>query len=136
MITKSYIDELTYKIIGCAIEVHKVLGPGLLESVYEKCLMKELHLQGLSAKKQFAVPIIYKGANFFADLRLDILVEDLVCVELKAQEGLLPIHTATLMSYMQLLEKPKGILINFHCTNIFNEGQKTIVNRYFSELPD
>jgi GxxExxY protein len=136
MITKSYIDELTYKIIGCAIEVHKVLGPGLLESVYEKCLMKELHLQGLSAKKQFAVPIIYKGENFFADLRLDILVEDLVCVELKAQEGLLPIHTATLMSYMQLLEKPKGVLINFHCTNIFKEGQKTIVNRYFSELPD
>lgn len=136
IITKKYLTELTYKVIGCAIEVHKHLGPGLLESVYEKCFLKELSLRGINYKSQLWVPINYKGLKLDGELRLDVLIEDILCTELKAQEGLLPVHQATLLSYMQLLEKPKGILINFHCVNIFKEGQKTLVNKLFSVLPE
>ncbi len=136
IITKKYLNELTYKVIGCAIEVHKHLGPGLLESVYEKCFLRELTLQGIAFKNQIWVPIQYKGLELNTELRLDVLVEDILCVELKAQEGLLPIHDAILFSYMQMLQKPKGILINFHCINIFKGGQKTLVNSLFSLLPE
>ena len=135
-ITKKYLNELTYRVIGCAIEVHKHLGPGLLESVYEKCFLRELNLQGIGNKSQNWVPLEYKGLQLDTELRLDVLVEDILCVELKAQEGLLPIHDAVLLSYMQMLQKPKGILINFHCVNIFKEGQKTLVNNLFSLLPE
>ena len=135
-ITKKYLNELTYRVIGCAIEVHKHLGPGLLESVYEKCFLRELNLQGIANKSQNWVPLEYKGLQLDTELRLDVLVEDILCVELKAQEGLLPIHDAVLLSYMQILQKPKGILINFHCVNIFKEGQKTLVNNLFSLLPE
>ena len=141
-ITKKYLNELTYKVIGCAIEVHKHLGPGLLESVYEKCFLKELTLQGIAFKSQIWVPIQYKGLLLNTELRLDVLVEEILCVELKAKEGLLPIYDAILFSYMQMWQKPKGILIrrmlciNFHCINIFKEGQKTLVNTLFTLLPE
>ena len=135
-ITKKYLNELTYKVIGCAIEVHKHLGPGLLESVYEKCFLRELVLREIVFKNQIWVPLTYKGLELDTELRLDVLVEDILCVELKAQEGLLPIHGAVLLSYMQMLQKPKGILINFHCINIFKEGQKTLVNSLFSIVPE
>ena len=135
-VTKKYLDELTYKVIGCAIEVHKHLGPGLLESIYEKCFLRELKIRGIDFKNQLWVPLQYKGLELRTELRLDVLVEDVLCVELKAQEGLLPIHDAVLLSYMQMLEKPKGILINFHCINIFKEGQRTLVNNLFSLLPE
>ena len=135
-ITKEYLNELTYKVIGCAIEVHKHLGPGLLESVYEKCFLNELEIKKITFKSQLWVPLDYKGLHLDTELRLDVLVEDILCVELKAQEGLLPIHDAVLLSYMQMLQKPKGILINFHCVNIFKEGQKTLVNNLFSLLPE
>lgn len=134
-ITKKYLDELTYKVIGCAIEVHKYLGPGLLESVYEKCFLKELELRSIQYKNQIRMQLEYKSLPLDTELRLDVLVEDILCVELKAQEGLLPIHDAVLLSYMQMLQKPKGILINFHCVNIVKEGQKTLVNNFFSLLP-
>lgn len=135
-ITKKYLTELTYKVIGCAIEVHKQFGPGLLESVYEKCFLRELALQNIVFKNQLWVPLQYKGLELDTELRLDVLVEDILCVELKAQEGILPVHDAILLSYMQMLQKPKGILINFHCVNIFKEGQKTLVNNLFSLLPE
>ena len=135
-ITKKYLNELTYKVIGCAIEVHKHLGPGLLESVYEKCFLRELNIRGIEYKNQIWVPLEYKGLLLDTELRLDVLVEDILCVELKAQEGLLPVHDAILLSYMQMLQKPKGILINFHSVNIFKDGQKTLVNNLFSELPE
>lgn len=135
-VTKKYLDELTYKVIGCAIEVHKHLGPGLLESVYEKCFLKELFLRGITYRTQVWVPLQYKGLELDTELRLDVLVEETLCVELKAQEGLLPIHDAVLLSYMQMLQKPKGILINFDCVNIFKEGQKTLINNLFSLLPE
>lgn len=134
--TKKYLNDLTYEVIGCAIEVHKQLGPGLLESVYEKCLLRELTLQGIECTSQICVPLEYKGLRLDAELRLDVLVEDMLCVELKAQECILPIHDAILLSYMQMLQKPKGILINFHCVNIFKGGQKTFVNNLFSALPE
>jgi len=134
-ITKKYLNDLTYKVIGCAIEVHKTLGPGLLESVYEKCFLKELAIRKIENKNQMWVPIEYKGLQLNAELRLDVLVEDILCIELKAQEGFLPIHDAILLSYMQMLQKPKGILINFHCVNIYKEGQKTLVNHLFAKLP-
>ena len=135
-ISKKYINDLTYKIIGCAIEVHKQLSPGLLESVYEKCFVRELNIRGIANKSQMWVPLEYKGLQLDTELWLDVLVGEMVCVELKAQEGLLPIHDAVLLSYMQMLQKPKGILINFHCTNIFKVGQKTLVNNFYSLLPD
>lgn len=135
-ITKKYLNALTYKVLGCAIEVHKHLGPGLLESIYEKCFLRELSLQGIAFSNQIWVPLQYKSLELDTELRLDVLIEDILCVELKAQEGLLPIHDAVLLSYMQMLQKPKGILINFHCVNIFKEGQKTLVNNLFSLLPE
>lgn len=133
-ITKNYLDELTYKIIGCAIEVHRELGPGLLESVYQKCFTTELSIKSLSFISQICTPISYKGITLEADLRLDVLVEDLIIVELKSMEGILPVHEAQLLTYMKLLRKPKGILINFNCTNIFKEGQKTLVNEFYASL--
>jgi len=105
--TKKYLNDLTYKVIGCAIEVHKHLGPGLLESIYEKCFLRELTLRGIENKSQIWVPLQYKGIQLDTELRLDVLVEDVLCVEIKAQEGLLPIHDAVLLSYMQMLAKTK-----------------------------
>ena len=134
-VTQKDIDELTYRIIGCAIEVHKELGPGLMESVYEKCILKELQLQGLHVTSQQPVPLEYKGVSIGANLRYDVLVENLVVVELKSQEAILPVHKAVLLTYMKMLHVPKGIIINFNCTNIFQYGQKTMVNELYSRLP-
>lgn len=133
-ITQKYLDDLTYSIIGCAIEVHRQLGPGLLESVYEKCFIRELSLKNLSFISQQMIPIRYKGVPLEAELRFDVMVENLIIVELKATEGILPVHEAVLLTYLKLLEKPKDILINFNCVNIFKEGQKTLVNEYYAAL--
>jgi GxxExxY protein len=135
MTTQRYIDQLTFKIIGCAIEVHKQLGPGLLESVYESCFAHEMFLQGLDFKTQMLLPIQYKGLFIESSLRVDLLVEDLILVELKSVEALLPVHEAQVLTYLKIMQKPKGILLNFNCTNIFKNGQKTFVNHYYSALP-
>lgn len=134
-ITRKYIDDLTYQIIGSAIEVHKTIGPGLLESIYESCLIRELNIRNIKTTKQQTIPLKYKGLQLDAKLRYDILVEDQIILELKSIEGLLPIHEAVLMTYLKLLGKPKGILINFNCTNIFKFGQKTLVTEYYAVLP-
>jgi GxxExxY protein len=135
MMTQKIVNAITYDIIGCAIEVHKELGPGLLESVYEKCLGHVLQENGMKVEYQKAVPVNFRGLKIDADLKFDILVEDLIVVELKAVQDLLPIHEAQLLTYLKLLEKPKGILINFNCTNIYREGQKTFVTEHFRKLP-
>lgn len=135
LITQEYLNKLTYKIIGSAIEVHRHLGPGLLESVYLKCFVKELSLQSVNYKTQIFTPVEYKGFFLDTELRLDVLVEDQIIVEIKAMDGLLPVHEAQLLTYMKLINKPKGILINFNCVNIFKEGQKTMVNELFAALP-
>lgn len=133
--TQKDLNELTHSIIGSAIEVHKELGPGLLESVYEKCLSHLLREKGYKIDVQQKVPLFFKGLYLDCELRFDIMVEDLVIVELKAVESILPIHEAQLLTYLKLLEKPKGVLINFNCTNIFKEGQKTLVTDIYANLP-
>jgi GxxExxY protein len=135
MVTKKLLDELSYEIIGCAIKVHKALVPGLLESIYEKCLVNELMSKDFRVVSQIKVPINYKGLQLDADLRLDILVENLIVVEVKAVETINALYEAQILSYMRLLEKPKGILINFCCKNIFKEGQRTFVNDLYNLLP-
>jgi GxxExxY protein len=135
-ITKSYLTDLTYQINGAAIEVHKFLGPGLLESVYHKCLKKELNLRGISFKSELLVPIVFKDLEIETDLRCDLFIENCIVLELKAIEIILPIHHAQLMTYMKLLESPKGILYNFHSVNLYKDGQKTFVNEYFRLLED
>lgn len=135
-ITKSYLTDLTYQINGAAIEVHKFLGPGLLERVYHKCLKKELNLRGISFKSELLVPIVFKDLEIETDLRCDLFIENCIVLELKAIEIILPIHHAQLMTYMKLLESPKGILYNFHSVNLYKDGQKTFVNEYFRLLED
>jgi GxxExxY protein len=131
---KQEIDKLSYKIIGAAIEVHRTLGPGLLESMYHKCLKKELQLQGINFNSELEVEVNYKGEIIKTDLRCDLLVEDSIVVELKAVDKIHPICEAQLLTYMKLLKKPKGVLINFNCDNIFRSGQKTFVNSFYRDL--
>lgn len=107
-------DRLSREVIGAAIEVHKTLGAGLLESIYEKCLVHELSLRGIHAVNQRDVQIDYKGCVFTEELRFDVLVESCLLVEVKAVQDVLPIHKAQLLSYMKLLNIPLGLLINFH----------------------
>jgi GxxExxY protein len=132
--TKSYLKDLTYQVNSAAIEVHKFLGPGLLESVYHKCLRKELAERGISFQSELLVPIHFKGIELETDLRCDLFVENCIVVELKAIESIAPIDHSQLLTYMKLLEAPMGILFNFHTVNLVREGQKTFVNEYFKSL--
>ena len=122
------INRITEKIIGCAIEVHKGLGPGLLESAYEECLCFELAQAGLEYKRQFPLPVIYKGVKLDCGYRMDLVVEDLVVVEIKAIESLMPVHEAQLLSYLKLHNKKVGLLMNFHIP-VLKNGLKRIVNK-------
>lgn len=119
--TQKHINDIAYKVVGCAIEVHKNLGPGLLESVYEVCLIDEMRDRDLSVKSQVYIPIHYKGKNLGGTLKLDLLVNDLIIIELKSVENMIPLFKAQLLSYLKLTGKPKGLLINFNCENITNQ---------------
>jgi len=134
MITQKYINDLSYKIIGYAIEVHKNLGPGLLESVYEACFIDELKNSGLGVRSQVYVPVLYKGKDLGGNLKLDLLVEDLIIVEEKAVEVMIPLFKVQLLSYLKLTGKPKGLLINFHCENI-KEQLVSLVTEEYAKLP-
>jgi len=107
-------DQISHEVIGAAIEVHRLKGPGLLESIYERRLMRELELRSLGAVHQQVVRIEYKGLIFEEPLRFDVLVADCLLLELKSVQEVLPIHKAQLLSYMKLLDVPIGLLINFH----------------------
>ncbi|HET8888949.1 MAG TPA: GxxExxY protein [Candidatus Angelobacter sp.] len=107
-------EELTEKILGAAIEVHKALGPGLLESAYEECLCHELSLRGIRFERQVIVPVIYKGVNLDCGYKLDLLIENTVILELKCVDRITSIHEAQLLTYMKLLSKPVGFIINFN----------------------
>ena len=133
--TKKEVTQLSYDITGYAIKVHKALGPGLLESVYEKCLKHELIKNGFFVQQQLQVPVVYDSMEIDTDLRLDLLVNDCVVVELKAIEHILPVHKAQLLTYMKLLEKPQGLLINFYTDNI-SKSLEPFVNDYFRNLPE
>jgi GxxExxY protein len=134
MITQKYIQQLSYKIIGCAIEVHKHLGPGLLESIYETCLIEELLRIGLVVQSQVYVPIKYKEKILEGCFKIDLLVEDLIIIEEKAVETMIPLYKAQLLSYLKLTGKPKGLLINFNCVNL-KESLFSFVTEEFSKLP-
>ncbi|WP_042720152.1 GxxExxY protein [Flavobacterium sp. B17] len=133
--TKREITQLSYEITGFAIKVHKTLGPGLLESIYEECLKIELIRNGYDVKQQLYTKINYEGIDIETKLVVDLLVNDIVIVELKAIEEVLPIHEAQLLTYMKVLKKPQGLLINFFTDNI-TKSLKPFINEYFKELPN
>jgi len=114
----SFMDSFTNDVIGCAIEVHKQLGAGLLESSYECCLMHELALQGIQAHCQVVLPIHYKGVEISAGYRLDILISDKLIIELKAVDKLTPVHTAQLLTYLKLTGIKRGLIMNFNVTKL------------------
>ena len=116
------INEITEAVIGAAIEVHRVLGPGLLESAYEECLCRELTLRGMSFERQVELPVYYKGVRLDCGYRIDLLVEKLVVVEIKAVETILPVHEAQLISYLRLGGWKAGLLINFHVAVLVEGG--------------
>ena len=118
-------DKLIYEAIGACFEVYNALGPGLLENVYEKALMQELKLRGLHVASQIPVDIMYKGVSVGTDLRLDIIVEDTLIIELKAVETLSPVHFKQVRTYMRLLDKPAGLLVNFDVSD-FKQGYRVI----------
>jgi len=120
-------NEISEKIIGAAIEVHRILGPGLLESVYEDALCYELRLRGLRFKRQQSVPIPYKDVKLGTDLRLDLLVEDKVIVDLKAKETLSKIDKPKLLTYLRLSKRHLGLIINFH-EELLKDGVHRVVN--------
>lgn len=120
-------DSLSYAVIGCAMEVYKTLGPGLLESVYEKALLLELRAEGFNVKSQVPIEIFYKGESLGEGLRLDILVEDNLIVELKSVENVSPVHYKQLLTYLKLTHKHVGLLINFNVDDL-KKGIKRIVN--------
>ena len=120
-------NELSSIIIGAAIEVHNALGPGLLESVYEECLIQELKMIGLEVKEQVVLPITYKGTQIQSKLKVDLIVQDKVIVELKAVQELSPIHAAQLLTYLKISNQRLGLLINFNELKIKN-GLRRIIN--------
>ncbi|RZK57487.1 MAG: GxxExxY protein [Pedobacter sp.] len=133
--TKREITHLSYQITGYAIKVHKSLGPGLLESVYEKCLVYELEKNGHLVNQQLSLPVFYDDIFINAELKLDLYVDNCIVVELKTVESLLPVHEAQILTYMKLLKAPQGLLINFFTDNI-SKSMKPFVNDYFNALMD
>ena len=135
-LTKSYLKDLVYQVNGAAIEVHKSIGPGLLESVYHQCLKKEWELREIGFTSELLVPLKYKGHDLESKLRCDLLIENSLVVELKSVNGINPIFEAQLLTYMSLLDVPIGLMINFNVKNIYYEGQKTFVNELYRRLED
>ena len=119
-------NEITHEIIGAAIEVHRLLGPGLLESAYEECLAKELALRNLSVERQKPVPVVYKDVKLECGYRIDLLVENRVVVELKSIESLAAIHEAIILTYLRLSGRRLGLLINFN-VNVLKDGIKRYI---------
>ncbi len=128
--TDSVRDKITGEILDDCIEVHRNLGPGLLESTYEICLLKELELRGIKAINQIKLPIEYKGFTLDQDYRIDILVEDEFILELKSVEMLLPIHKAQLITYLKLADKRLGFLINFNVPLLKKSGFQRVIQGY------
>jgi GxxExxY protein len=123
------LNTLSKEVLDASIAVHKEMGPGLLESVYEYCLLKEFELRGISAKSQCYLPLIYKGFEVYKDFRLDILVENEIILEIKAVDYLLPVHEAQIISYLKLADKRLGFLINFNVP-MLKDGFRRFVNNF------
>ena len=121
-------NQLSREIIGAALEVHRALGPGLLESAYEECLAREFSIRGMAFERQVPLPVSYKGAAVDAGYRVDFVVSGLVIVELKAVDALLPIHAAQLLTYLKLSDKRLGLLINFNVVRLRDGLQRVVLN--------
>lgn len=128
-------DTLTEKIIGCAIEVHRHFGPGLLERIYEECLAGELRDSGLAVETQKPMPVCYKGKHFENAYRVDLIVEQKIVIEVKAVDRLLPLHEAQLLSYMKLGQIDRGLLLNFHAPRLV-DGIKRMTLEKLPRLED
>lgn len=126
------LNELSYKVIGCALEVYKTLGPGLLETAYEKALLHELNLRGIPAKSQVKIEMDYKGVNLGEGLRLDLLVDDKLIIELKSVDELKPVHYKQLQTYLKLTHRKLGLLINFNVNDLM-DGVRRVINGYDEE---
>ena len=126
---KEQYEKLAKEIFLASLEVHKIMGPGLLESVYEMCLMRELQLRNIFTESQVAIPLQFKGFALSKEYKIDILVEQKLIIELKSVEALLPVHEAQLISYLKLADKRMGFLINFNVP-IIKSGFKRFVNNY------
>jgi GxxExxY protein len=129
------LNGITHGIIAAAIEVHRQLGPGLLESAYRECVCYELSQMGLSFVREFHVPLSYKGLKLDCSYRIDLLVEDEIVVELKSVEQTLPVHSAQLLTYLKAAHKQIGLLINFNVP-VLKEGIRRIVNNYTEPGPN
>ncbi len=126
---KNRYEELAKEIFLASLEVHKIMGPGLLESVYEMCLLRELQLRNISAECQVTIPLQYKGFNLSKEYKIDILVEEQIIIELKSVDSILPVHEAQLISYLKLADKRMGFLINFNVP-LIKSGFRRFVNNY------
>jgi len=126
---RSQYDDVSRIILDASITVHKEMGPGLLEAVYQQCLAKEFYLRGLSFQKEVSIPLVYKGLVLNKDYVIDILVENEIVLELKAVDSILPVHEAQLISYLKLADKKLGFLINFNVPLLKN-GFKRFVNNF------
>ena len=123
------LNELSKEIFEGALSVHREMGPGLLESVYQECLLREFKLRNVSAQQMVMIPLVYKGVELNKTYVIDILVEDEIIIEMKAHEGILPVHEAQLISYLKLADKRLGFLINFNVPLLKN-GFKRFVNNF------
>lgn len=134
MITQKYITDLTYKINGACIEVHKILGSGLSEIIYHKALEEEFKIRNIDFISEFQIPVVYKDINLQCDFKCDFLIENLIVLEIKAVSQVLDIHKSQVLNYMNLLKVPKGILVNFNVKNLYHLGQETFINKYFDSF--
>ncbi len=126
---KEEYDKLSKEIVDACLTVHKIMGPGLLESVYEMCLMKEFQLRNINAKNQVTIPLVYKGYELSKEFKVDILVANEIVLELKSAEGMIPVYEAQIISYLKLADKKLGFLINFNVP-LIKDGIKRFVNNY------
>jgi GxxExxY protein len=127
--TSDELNRLSKIILDASIEVHREMGPGLLESVYEECLLKELKLRNIQATNQVELPLIYKGKKLKKEFRIDVLVENEIIIELKTVDNILPVHEAQIISYLKLADKRLGFLINFN-VSLLKQGFKRFVNNF------
>ena len=131
MITQTFLENLSFNVMGCILEVHRHLGPGLLESVYHACLLEELKLQKISISDRPYVPIFYKNNFLGGKLQMDILVEDSLVIELKSVEIMIPLYKAQLLSYLKLSGKHKGLLVNFNCELVKEQTYNLVTPSFF-----
>lgn len=135
MVTQKFINDLSYKIVGACIEVHKQAGPGLYEEVYHQCLEREFEMLGLKYKSELEIPFSYKGKLIDCKLKCDFLIENLVVLEIKSVSEIHQIHKAQTMNYMNLLKVPRSILVNFNVINLYYEGYESFASKIFKTLP-